>query len=88
MERASPQDFLVRIEKEGEGLNLYLGSLNLGKRLSELLRKSGARVVETAKLIGQTKDGRKKYRVTILAKISEEAIRRLVKHSGFKGGER
>ncbi|MFN4132917.1 MAG: NMD3-related protein [Candidatus Hadarchaeales archaeon] len=88
MERENPQDFLAKVEREGGGINFYLGSLNLGKRLSELLRKSGGKVTTTTKLIGQTKDGRKKYTVTILARISEESMKMLLKHSRFKGVKR
>lgn len=84
IELENPADFLVKVDEEAGGPNFYLGSLGLGEKLSELMRESGAKVTKTAKLIGQTKDGRRKYRVTFLTTMSEEAVKRLGKRLGFK----
>jgi len=70
--RQEPRDFIADIKEEHGGLDFYVSSVDLAKKMAAFLkRKFGASIVESAKLIGQTKDGRKKYRVSILARLEK-----------------
>jgi len=65
-----PGDFIAEVEDQKGGVDLHLSTLSLARKMAALLKsKFGASLSESAKLIGQTRDGRKKYRVSILAKI-------------------
>jgi NMD protein affecting ribosome stability and mRNA decay len=73
-EAAGQEEFISDVQKQEGGLDFYLSSTALGRRMASLLKdKFGAHVSQSAKLIGQTKDGRKKFKVTILVKISRKA---------------
>ncbi|MEW5995711.1 MAG: 60S ribosomal export protein NMD3 [Candidatus Hadarchaeota archaeon] len=66
------QEFIIKAEERHGGLDLYVSSLLLARRMASLLKDNFRMgVSESAKLIGQTRDGRKKYRSTILAKLEE-----------------
>lgn len=63
-------DFIAKVKEQREGLDLYISSMRLARQMSSLLRDSfGASLNESAKLVGQARDGRKKFRVTILARL-------------------
>lgn len=61
--------FITNIEFVRGGFDIYLGSLALGRKLAAHLKRLGASIGESSKLIGQTKEGKRKYRVTILARF-------------------
>lgn len=67
-ELESDRDFLVRSIPVRNGLDLYLSSFRLGKRVISLLKRRGFSVEGSKKLIGQTKDGQRRYRFTYLIK--------------------
>ncbi|KXB00391.1 hypothetical protein AKJ47_00680 [candidate division MSBL1 archaeon SCGC-AAA261G05] len=63
-------EFVSKIEEKHGGLDLYTSSTTLARHLAEALKeKYGAKTDESSKLIGQTSDGRKKYRVSIVARL-------------------
>jgi NMD protein affecting ribosome stability and mRNA decay len=66
---ATKTEFVTDVKMVKGGMDLYVGSLTLGRRMAQVLRKSGAAVGESSKLVGQSKNGRRKYRVTILARF-------------------
>lgn len=63
-------EFVSKIEEKHGGLDLYTSSTTLARHLAEALKeKYGAKTDESSELIGQTSDGRKKYRVSIVARL-------------------
>jgi nonsense-mediated mRNA decay protein 3 len=65
--------FISNFEERKEGLDFYVNPASLARQMAALLRsKFGARVKKSAKLIGQTKDGRQKFKFSILAKLPSE----------------
>lgn len=65
-----PSSFIADVKERHGGLDFYLSSVSLARKMAALLKgRFGASVVESAKFIGQTKDGRKKYRISILARL-------------------
>lgn len=63
-------DFIARVREQHEGLDFHISSMRLARQMSSLLRDQfKASLNESAKLVGQARDGRKKYRVTILARL-------------------
>jgi len=73
-EAAGQEEFISDIQEQDGGLDFYVSSAALGRRMASLLKdKFGAHVSQSAKLIGQTKDGRKRFKVTILVNISKKA---------------
>lgn len=70
--KQEPKDFIADIKEQHGGLDFYVSSVNLAKKMAAFLKyKFGASIIESAKLIGQTKDGRMKYRVSILARLEK-----------------
>ncbi|MEM3513798.1 MAG: 60S ribosomal export protein NMD3 [Candidatus Hadarchaeum sp.] len=68
--KSEPRNFIANFKEQHGGLDYYLSSVNLGRKIAALLKERfGATVIESAKLIGRTRDGRKKYRVSILARF-------------------
>lgn len=64
------QEFVTKIKEKHGGIDLYTSSAKLAKNLAQLLKKEyGAKIDESAKLIGQTKEGKEKYRVTVIARL-------------------
>lgn len=62
--------FIAKIEEKPRGLDLYLSSTTLARRMASLLKtKFGAEIGETAKLIGRDRDGRGKFKVSVLARL-------------------
>jgi nonsense-mediated mRNA decay protein 3 len=65
--------FISSIEERKEGIDFYVNPVALARRMAALLKSEfGARVEESAKLIGQTRDGRRKFKFSILAKLPSE----------------
>jgi nonsense-mediated mRNA decay protein 3 len=65
--------FISNVEEMREGLDFYVNPAGLARRMAALLRSGfGAKVRESAKLIGQTKEGRKRFRLSILARLPDE----------------
>ncbi|MEM2889804.1 MAG: 60S ribosomal export protein NMD3 [Candidatus Hadarchaeum sp.] len=68
--KGEPMNFIADFKEQHGGLDYYLSSVGLGRRIAAMLKERfGATVIESAKLIGRTKDGRKKYHVSILARF-------------------
>lgn len=66
--------FISKVEERLEGLDFYVNPASLARRMARVLKsKFGAGVKESRKLVGQTRDGRKKYRLTISARIPSKA---------------
>lgn len=62
--------FVSKIERKHGGLDFYVSSTDLARHMAELLKsKYGAKINESAKLIGKTKDGRDKYRIKVIARL-------------------
>jgi NMD protein affecting ribosome stability and mRNA decay len=62
--------FISKVEKKQEGLDFYLSSISLARNMAEILKSNfQAKVVETAKLIGQDRGGKRKFRVSVLARL-------------------
>jgi NMD protein affecting ribosome stability and mRNA decay len=62
--------FISKVEKKPEGLDFYLSSLSLARNMAEILKSNfQAKVTETAKLIGQDRGGKRKFRVSVLARL-------------------
>jgi NMD protein affecting ribosome stability and mRNA decay len=65
-----PSDFIADVKRQKEGLDYYVSSLSLARKMASLLKvEFGATISESAKLVGQTRNGRKKYRVSMLARL-------------------
>lgn len=73
--KAGEQDpalFIAKIEEHRGGLDLYISSTSLARRMAALLKeKFGAKISESAKLIGMEAGGRRKFRVSVLAQIAK-----------------
>ena len=64
--------FIARIEEGAGGLDLYVNPLALARRMARVLKEElGAKLSESAKLVGEERGGRRKFRVSILAKLPE-----------------
>ncbi len=64
------EEFVSQVKRKHGGMNLYLSSSKLGEDLARFLKKEyGAETDQSAELIGQTDDGRDKYRVTYVARL-------------------
>jgi len=62
--------FISKVEKKPEGLDFYLSSINLARSMAEILKSNfQAKVTETAKLIGQERSRKRKFRVSVLARL-------------------
>ena len=62
--------FISDVEERKEGLDFYVNPASLARQMAALLRSEfGAKIEESAKLIGQTREGRQKFRFSILARL-------------------
>ncbi len=70
---ASGQDrmaFISRVEEHRKGVDFYVNPVRLARQMAGVLRsRFGAEVKESKKLVGQTRDGRKRYKFTISVRI-------------------
>jgi nonsense-mediated mRNA decay protein 3 len=72
-----PEDFMTDVKTVTGGIDVYVGSFGLGRKMSAFLKKLGAEISESSKLVGQSKDGKRKYRVTILARLPKGALKKV-----------
>jgi NMD protein affecting ribosome stability and mRNA decay len=70
------REFVTDVKAVRGGVDVYIGSLALGRKMAAFLKKSGATISESSKLVGQSKNGKRKYRVTILARFPENTSKR------------
>ena len=64
--------FIAKIEEKRGGLDLYVNPAGLARRMASLLKsKFGAEVSESAKLIGMDRGGRRKFRISMLARLPD-----------------
>jgi nonsense-mediated mRNA decay protein 3 len=62
--------FIAKIEERAGGLDLYVNPLSLARRMASRLKAEfGAKIIETAKLIGRDRSGRRKLKVSVLARL-------------------
>lgn len=62
--------FVSRIEERREGLDLYVTPASLARKMAALLKAEfGARMSESAKLVGVDRRGRKRFRASVLARL-------------------
>ena len=62
--------FISSIEERREGLDIYVNPASLARRMAALLKSNfGAKLAESAKLMGETPNGRRKFKITILAQL-------------------
>jgi NMD protein affecting ribosome stability and mRNA decay len=75
VEKAGKRDresFIAKEEDRRGGFDLYVNPLGLARHLASLLKSEfKASVVESAKFTGVTKDGRRKYVVSIVARLKK-----------------
>jgi nonsense-mediated mRNA decay protein 3 len=65
--------FIANVEERREGLDFYVNPVSFARQMASMLKSEfGAELRESAKLIGQTRDGRKKFRFSILARLPSE----------------
>ena len=65
--------FIAKVEEQREGFDLYVNPVNLARQMASMLKlEFGAKIKESAKLIGQTRDGRRKFRFSILVRLPSE----------------
>ncbi|MEM2795829.1 MAG: 60S ribosomal export protein NMD3 [Candidatus Hadarchaeales archaeon] len=65
----SEEDFISEFVPLENGADIYVSNISLGRRLSSVFKGMGAKITSTSKLISQTKDGKKRYRVTFLVRF-------------------
>ncbi len=66
----SRDEFVSKIKRKHGGMDFYASSTELARELARYLKKEyDAETSESAELIGQTSDGREKYRVTVVARL-------------------
>lgn len=66
-------DFVSQVKRKHGGLNLYTSNSKLAEDMGRFMKNEyGARIDQSAELIGQTEDGEEKYRVTVVARIPAE----------------
>jgi NMD protein affecting ribosome stability and mRNA decay len=68
------KEFVVGVKMVKGGMDVYVGSVALGRKMAAFLKKSGATISESSKLVGQLKNGRRRYRVTVLARFPESPL--------------
>jgi len=62
--------FISKVEEKPEGIDFYLSSIGLARSMAEVLKNNfHAKVIETAKLIGQERGGKRKFKVSVLARL-------------------
>jgi nonsense-mediated mRNA decay protein 3 len=67
--REDGRAFLTKVEEVEGGVDFYLSSATLARRLGRTLKRvHGAQLSESAKLVGQA-GGRRRYRVSVLARL-------------------
>lgn len=63
--------FVAKVERKHGGLDLYLGSKDLARNMAKLLKSNyGGEIAESAELVGRTRNGRDKYRITVVVRFS------------------
>ncbi len=62
--------FISQIKELKEGIDLYIGSRNAGRKIARMLKKMGAKISESKKLYGR-RDGKEIYRYTICIRFVE-----------------
>ncbi len=61
--------FITKIEELKEGVDLYIGSKDAGRKIARIMKKMGAKISESKKLYGR-KDGREVYRYSICIRFT------------------
>ncbi|MEM2874707.1 MAG: 60S ribosomal export protein NMD3 [Candidatus Hadarchaeales archaeon] len=64
-----PEAFVSKTVKLREGMDFYIYPAGAARRAVQMMRKLGAEVVESSKLVGQTRDGKRRYRSTFLVRF-------------------
>jgi nonsense-mediated mRNA decay protein 3 len=75
--------FIIEIDDTKFGLDFYIGSEHLARRIADEIEvRYLAERKENYKLIGQEKDGREKFRITILLRLPRFSIDDFIEVSG------
>ena len=62
--------FIAKVEYVRGGLDFYVNPLSLARRMAGLLKEEfGAEISETGKLIGRTRDGQRRFKASLLARL-------------------
>jgi nonsense-mediated mRNA decay protein 3 len=62
--------FIAKVDDKPDGPDFYVNPASLAKCMGELLKsKFGAKLTETSKLVGVDSTGRRKFRITVLARL-------------------
>jgi NMD protein affecting ribosome stability and mRNA decay len=70
MMKSNRRIFISKVEKKQEGIDFYLSSISLARSMAEILKNNfHAKVSETAKSIGQDRGGKRKFRMSVLARL-------------------
>jgi nonsense-mediated mRNA decay protein 3 len=65
--------FIANVKERREGFDLYVNPVSLAKQMASMLKlEFGAEIKESSKLIGQTRNGRRKFRFSILVRLPSE----------------
>jgi len=65
--------FIANVDERREGFDLYVNPVSLARQMASMLKlEFGAEIKESAKLIGQTRNGRRKFRFSILVRLPSE----------------
>lgn len=64
--------FIAKMEEKAGGFDLYVNPTGLAKRMASLLKTEfGAEIGESAKLIGMNRGGRRKFKISVLARLPD-----------------
>jgi len=69
------REFVSKVEFVRGGLDFYLSSVKLARQGAVVLKSElGAKIKETAKLVGWDRRGRRRFRVSVLARIPKNRL--------------
>jgi len=65
--------FIAKMEEKTGGFDLYVNPAGLARRMASLLKtKFNAKISESAKLIGMNRGGRRKFKISVLARLPSQ----------------
>ncbi|MEE8359151.1 MAG: NMD3-related protein [Candidatus Hydrothermarchaeales archaeon] len=71
--------FISNFKRVKGGADFYIGSAKIARKISHVLkRKYGGELLESAKLVGKTRDGRNEYRITIVFRLPKFKVNDII----------
>ncbi len=71
--------FISNVKRVKGGADFYIGSAKIARKISHVLkRRYGGELLESAKLVGKTKDGRNEYRITIVFRLPKFKVKDII----------